>query len=54
MDRPGYVTRCWLCGARLETLDNYKDSKFDRDNKRWITRWFDPDWVIAEHIRRCH
>jgi ubiquitin C-terminal hydrolase len=54
MNRPGYITRCYKCYAVLSTVDSLEGSHFDSETKRWITRWFDPEWVIAEHIRRNH
>ena len=44
----GYVTRCYICAARLTTVDAWNsDPKSE-------ARPYDPDWVIAEHIRRTH
>lgn len=53
--RPGYVTHCPICFERIETVDTYEGSR--REPKKpnvWITRWFDPDWVIHNHIITTH
>lgn len=43
----GYITRCYVCGCRLTTVDDY--GKLDSDD-----HWYDPDWVIARHISKTH
>lgn len=54
MERPGYVTHCPICFDRIETVDTYEGSRKDPKTKVWITRWFDPDWVIQNHINTNH
>lgn len=52
--RPGYITRCPKCGERLIAVDTYETSKWDDKKKCWITRLFDPDFVLAAHIAKHH
>lgn len=55
----GYRTRCPLCGKRLTTVDEYGDyNVFVRREGQMVRksndRLFDPDWIIARHIRQNH
>jgi len=54
MDRPGYVTRCPICYDEIIVIDTYQGSSRHPKTKAWITRWFDPDWVISRHIETTH
>lgn len=52
-------TRCYICFERLFITDDYGDyNKWEVKNGQRVrkseARWFDGDWVIAEHIRRNH
>lgn len=54
MDRPADISRCYVCGQRLIAVDTYKGSKQDEKTKAWITRLFDIDWILSEHVRKAH
>jgi hypothetical protein len=54
MDRPGYITHCPHCHQRIIVVDTYNGSIWDEKNKIWLTRFFDPDWVLSRHIEKNH
>lgn len=45
-------SKCPVCFTQLHAIDTYDTSK--KIGNEWITRWFDIDWVIQNHIKRAH
>lgn len=55
----GIKTRCYVCFTPLFAVDDYGDyNKWIEKNGKRVRktddRWFDPDWVIQNHIRKSH
>jgi hypothetical protein len=49
--RPAYNTRCPECGIRLVVMDEWQ---YDKDKDGKTIKWFDPDRIIQQHIRKAH
>jgi len=57
MSRPAYQTRCPICMVKITVPDEWQFEKIKdpRDPEKWITvKWFCPDRMVQQHVRKAH
>jgi hypothetical protein len=52
--RPAYQTRCWQCGEKITVADEWQFEKVKVGDKVVTVKWFDPDRIVLQHIRKVH